>query len=198
MALCMSPLSVSSYILALHCMKSGCGFKLLISFSGSGTFKREWRNPVWPTVTSWASGICQFTSSSDQLIKRGTVVQFLALKIPQLKKKGFTVENIPIHDTRPRILQPAKETARTNARPAALRFGVKGIPGHLRKAWELRQSQALWSPQPSDGPCRDSSPLLSREVPFSLWLILCSLLPVAFLGSTRPLHIFHFPSSKDS
>ena len=62
------------------------------------------------------------------------------------------MENIPIHDIRPRILQQAKETARTNARPAALRFGVKGIPGHLRKAWELRQSQALWSPQPSDGP----------------------------------------------
>ena len=52
-----------------------------------------------------------------------------------------------------------------------------------------QESGAVMSPS-SDCPGRDTSRLLSLAVPFSLWLILCSLLPLAFLGSIRPLHTF--------
>ena len=58
--------------------------------------------------------------------------------------------------------------ARTNARPAALRFGVNRVPRHFSKGWQLLQRQALWV-APTQGPPRHGTrPLLSLPVPFSL------------------------------
>ena len=41
------------------------------------------------------------------------------------------------------LMEPAKENARTNARPAALQFGLNRIPGHLSKGWARLLSEAL-------------------------------------------------------
>ena len=42
--------------------------------------------------------------------------------------------------------------ARTNARPAALQFRVKQVPGHVSKEWELVQSEALAVVAPTQRP----------------------------------------------
>ena len=42
--------------------------------------------------------------------------------------------------------------ARTNARPAALQFRVRRVPGHVSKEWELLQSEALAVVVPTQRP----------------------------------------------
>ena len=87
---------------------------------------------------------------------------FPAHQSPTRQQPRLPLTCRPTQPTSPLHMEPQRELCQNKCHSSSFAIWGESGRGHFSKGWELLQSEALWSPQPSD------HPLLSLPIPFSL------------------------------